>query len=156
MPVHEHHPLWLEADYKVKPTALYGLDYDGTISEHIPMWMNFIDLMRANHIIPIIITMRFNDEKRPDVRDDIPIIYTGRLNKVNRINYLAESRAAIDVWVDDSPHFLTQNAYARNYHAPETNEWLLPKYELSRTTRAEFNKILKRQFDLLQTGWKSA
>lgn len=135
--------------------AWYALDYDGTYGENLDPWDKAIDIFRAAGIIPIIVTMRFSNEPLDVKRSDVPIVYTGRLSKMDFIHRVAPEGFNFDVWIDDMPHFLMQDAYIKNKAAPLTNEHRLPKYEAYRTQRDEFASILNSQLKLLKTGWPS-
>ncbi|QIG70299.1 hypothetical protein EVB87_199 [Rhizobium phage RHph_N28_1] len=133
--------------------AWYALDYDGTYGDNLEPWDKAIDIFRAAGIIPIIVTMRFSSEPLDVLRHDVPIIYTGRMAKVDFVHRIAPHGFKFDVWIDDMPHFLTQDAFVKNRAAPLGNEHRLPKYEPFRTNRKEFSNILNSQLKLLKTGW---
>ncbi|QXV74176.1 hypothetical protein [Rhizobium phage RHEph12] len=133
--------------------AWYALDYDGTYGDNLEPWDKVIDIFRAAGIIPIIVTMRFKNEPLEVKRNDVPIIYTGRLSKVDFVHRVAPHDFKFDVWIDDMPHFLLQDAYIAHKGAPLNNQHRLPQYEKYRTTADEFANILNSQLELLKTGW---
>lgn len=86
---------------------LIALDYDDTYTRDPPMWDRFIRLAIASGHAVICVTMRHEGEAW-DVRESI-----GRLCAVyctGRLEYMTEVGRIPDVWIDDSPMFITQGA----------------------------------------------
>ena len=76
-----------------------ALDYDKTYTEDPALWERFIkDAERSGHSVTIV-TMRRPDET---LTVDHPIVYTSRQAKSKYFK--------ADVWIDDSPHWVYQDA----------------------------------------------
>ncbi len=115
-----------------------GLDYDGTFTLHPEAWEKAIDAWKLGNMFPIFVTMRFKNEPLITT-SDIPIIYTGRMSK---ISYCLHRGLRFSVWVDDSPHFLYQDAYEEDPITVGRNKWHDNEYEKLRTTKDEIDEIL--------------
>ena len=92
---------------------LIALDFDGTNTEDPYVWDRFIEVARmAGHTV-YCVTMRYPSEGG-DVIDSLQdkvdkIIFTGRKAKAN---YLKELGVVPQVWIDDNPHWIYQDALA--------------------------------------------
>lgn len=82
----------------------FCLDYDGTYNRAPDLWNLFIEQATASGHEVICITMR-----HPSEVPDIPVVvyFTGRKAKAR---YAAENNIHVDVWIDDAPHWLFQDA----------------------------------------------
>lgn len=89
---------------------LIALDYDETYTEDPLMWDRFIRLAIASGHAVICVTMRYEVESA-EVRESIgklcAVYCTGRRAK---LEYMTEVGRIPDVWIDDSPMFITQGA----------------------------------------------
>ncbi len=90
---------------------LLSIDYDLTYTEDPIMWDQFIDLAtKCGHTI-ICCTMRYPEEGlivEENLKNKVSqIIYTSRNAK---LPYLQELGITVNVWIDDSPHWLFQNS----------------------------------------------
>ncbi|GAB3644805.1 hypothetical protein [Ramlibacter alkalitolerans] len=88
-----------------------ALDFDGTYTEDPELWDGFIAAARSRGHEVLCVTMRHEHEgarvrSRLEGRVDA-IVYTGR--KAKR-PFLEGLGLAIDVWVDDSPHWVNEDA----------------------------------------------
>ncbi|MFM0417496.1 hypothetical protein [Paraburkholderia aromaticivorans] len=119
-----------------------SLDFDGTYTEDPQHWNQFIDsFLEAGHTVQII-TMRAEHETNRSLKDlakKIPVHFTDRKAK---LPYAIEKGFHIDVWIDDNPMWIYQDAkqervdfyneYQIYKHAAEAlglhvknyNEWL--------------------------------
>jgi len=82
-----------------------ALDYDGTYTADPLLWERFIDSARSRGHEVLVVTMR-----RPDEAISIPgcsVVYTSRKAKVA---YMADRPGKIDIWIDDSPHWLLEDS----------------------------------------------
>lgn len=84
-----------------------SLDYDDTYTRDQKLWDGFIAAARRNGHDIVCVTMRHDTE---DERIEHPmpceVIYTGR--KAKR-PFLDERSVRIDIWIDDSPHWIFQD-----------------------------------------------
>lgn len=82
-----------------------SLDYDNTYTLDPKLWDAFIDAAKRQGHDVVCVTMRHDDV---DERIEMPceIIYTGRKAKAA---YLDERSVKIDIWIDDSPHWIFQD-----------------------------------------------
>lgn len=89
---------------------IIALDYDDTYTRDPLMWDQFIRLAIASGHTVICVTMRYEGESW-DVRESIgklcAVYCTGRRAK---LEYMTEIGRIPDVWIDDSPMFITQGA----------------------------------------------
>lgn len=89
---------------------LIALDYDDTYTRDPAMWDRFIRLAVASGHSVICVTMRHEGESA-DARESIgqlcQVYCTGRRAK---LEYMTEVGRIPDVWIDDSPMFITQGA----------------------------------------------
>lgn len=81
-----------------------ALDYDGTFTSDTRLWRAFIDLAKAYGHEVVCVTMRREHFEPVDASIGIPVIYTNR--KAKKAAYQA------DIWIDDSPHWILQDAAA--------------------------------------------
>ncbi|RPJ32026.1 MAG: hypothetical protein EHM17_10660 [Verrucomicrobiaceae bacterium] len=79
---------------------LIALDYDKTYTADPVLWEDFIQSARARGHTVKIVTMRRPDEVVSDV--PIDVVYTSRKAKASIIK--------ADIWIDDSPHWIYQDA----------------------------------------------
>ena len=81
----------------------FSLDYDKTYTEAPELWDGFIaDATIKGHEV-VCVTMRHEHEA---ITMPCRVIYTGRKAKAP---FLAERGIRIDVWIDDSPHWIFQD-----------------------------------------------
>ncbi len=91
---------------------LICLDYDGTYTLDPSLWNTFIQSAKgAGHNI-ICATMRYENAEGDEVKKSLAhlvekIYFTNRLAKVA---WLKERGVKPDVWIDDSPYWLLNNA----------------------------------------------
>ena len=81
---------------------LIALDYDKTYTVDPRLWDRFIHDAKTNGHIVKIVTMRYPHEMITDAPCDV--IYTSRQAKAKVFR--------ADVWIDDSPHWVYQDAIA--------------------------------------------
>ena len=91
---------------------LICLDYDGTYTEDPSLWDLFIQAATASGHQVICATMRYEEVEGDTVKISLghlvdKIYFTNRLAKVN---WLKERGINPDVWIDDSPFWLLNNA----------------------------------------------
>lgn len=84
-----------------------ALDYDDTYTRDPVFWAAFIQMARTRGHEVMIVTMRYPREPVQDVPCEV--IYTGRSAKKD---FLEARGIIIDVWIDDSPHWILVNAAA--------------------------------------------
>jgi hypothetical protein len=77
-----------------------ALDYDRTYTEDPGLWAAFIKIAADRGHVVKIVTMRRPDERITNV--PVEVIYTSRKAKA--------SATQADVWIDDSPHWIYQDA----------------------------------------------
>ncbi len=97
--------------------AVIALDYDNTYSLDPQMWNEIIDTMqRAGHRV-ICVTMRYGKESR--FASECKPVYEALANRVDDIyctgrkakrTFLYERGINVNVWIDDSPHFVLYDA----------------------------------------------
>ena len=89
---------------------LICLDYDNTYTLDPRLWMHFIkSAIRRGHEV-ICCTMRYKYEAAgmcPELTSTIHVFYSGRLAKKP---FLSKVGIEPDVWIDDSPHWIVQDA----------------------------------------------
>ena len=78
-----------------------ALDYDKTYTEAPQMWDEFIELAEKYGHEVFIATMRKPKEEITDV--DARIVYTSRKAKSKCVT--------ADIWIDDSPQYIYQDAF---------------------------------------------
>jgi hypothetical protein len=109
-------------------TLTIGLDYDGTVSEDINLWLMFVRLARASGHKVYVVTMRYESEVNdpnfpnraiPDhfLKEVDGIICTGRQAKRKVTESLG---IRINIWIDDNP-------LAVEKHANEVWGWCTPE-----------------------------
>jgi hypothetical protein len=96
----------------------FGLDYDGTASEDINLWIMFIMLAKVNGHKVYLVTMRYeseiNDPNFPNKA--IPDHLLSKVDGVICTNRQAKRKAVealgirINVWIDDHPRAVEENA----------------------------------------------
>lgn len=79
---------------------LIALDYDNTYTVDPKLWNRFIHDAEANGHVVKIVTMRYPHEAIINAPCDV--IYTSRQAKAKTFK--------ADVWIDDSPHWIFQDA----------------------------------------------
>jgi hypothetical protein len=82
-----------------------SLDYDGTYTEDPVLWDSFIKLAVVRGHKVTCVTMRHGRDEKIEI--GCPIIYTDRLAKLEAV---AIRGIKIDVWIDDSPHWIFSDA----------------------------------------------
>lgn len=88
-----------------------GLDYDNTYTRDPECWNDVINVFQARGHNVYVVTMRTPEEGRP-VREALQnrvegIFFTSRKAKKP---FMFERRISIDVWVDDTPYFIENDA----------------------------------------------
>jgi hypothetical protein len=88
------------------------IDYDGTYTQDPSLWDEFINSAKAAGHRVICATMRYEDTEGNEVKSSLAhlvekIYFTNRLAKVA---WLKERGVKPDVWIDDSPFWLLNNA----------------------------------------------
>lgn len=90
---------------------IISLDYDGTFSLDPDRWLAFANMMRDGGHTVYGITMRYDNETQGMDRKYLDacdkIFFTGRQGK---LYYMLAKGIAVDVWIDDSPHWILQSA----------------------------------------------
>lgn len=79
---------------------LIALDYDKTYTVDPALWDGFIESAQQRGHAVKIVTMRRPDE--PIMGAPVEVVYTSRKAK--------SAVVSADVWVDDSPHYVYQDA----------------------------------------------
>lgn len=92
---------------------IIALDWDGTITQDIMAWTEFvINMTKRSHEV-IIVTMRYPSEQENIKETTIGILckvyYTSRRAKAE---FLSTLDIFPDVWIDDNPNAVYQNAKA--------------------------------------------
>jgi hypothetical protein len=83
-----------------------ALDYDGTYSADPAMWNKFIKIAQAHgHKVTCVTMRKATLSERLDM--EIDVIYTNRKGKVG---HCEREGVKIDIWIDDSPHWLLGDA----------------------------------------------
>lgn len=89
---------------------LIALDYDETYTEAPSLWQAFIRMAHNEGHQVICATMRYESETGDIcgwLHKNVKVIPTGRKAKMA---YLKGLGYEPDIWIDDSPHFLVQDA----------------------------------------------
>lgn len=81
-----------------------ALDYDGTYTADPALWYTLILAARQCGHEVVCITMRYPTEP---IEVPVPVIYTSRQAKVA---FMEERGEKVDIWIDDSPHWLLNDA----------------------------------------------
>lgn len=94
---------------------LISLDYDDTYTEDPDLWLTFVKHAQARNHTVILCTMRYPEEGH-DIDPRLlaiidQVVYTRRQQKKQ---YLRNIGLSPHVWIDDSPHFIT-DAYPLVY-----------------------------------------
>ena len=84
---------------------IIALDYDKTYTADPKLWMDFIQSCKARGHKVICLTMRYPTEPITDMLCDV--IYTSRKAK---LVYAIKNGIAVDIWIDDSPAWLFDDA----------------------------------------------
>lgn len=83
---------------------LIALDYDGTYTADSALWDAFVKTANIMGHRVVCFTMRHSSER---IEMPCPVIYTGRKAKAK---FAAENGYKVDVWVDNDPLFLIEDA----------------------------------------------
>lgn len=89
---------------------LIALDYDGTYTADPELWLAFVRTAHASGHRVICATMRTPSEVAdmdPRLLASVEVVCTHRQAKVTA---LRDRGVAPDVWIDDSPHWLLNDA----------------------------------------------
>lgn len=90
-----------------------ALDYDKTYTADPEMWDCFITLAKSRGHSVEVVTMRrqvWEETLPPDLVDRVSRVeYTDRKGKMAHMEALGRH---IDIWIDDSPHFIILDAEA--------------------------------------------
>jgi hypothetical protein len=90
-----------------------GLDYDNTYTRDPELWDNIITLCKQKGHKVYVVTLRYNHPSESwDVNDNLKdkvdgIFFTERKAKQS---FMFKQGISIDVWVDDMPFFIENNA----------------------------------------------
>jgi hypothetical protein len=89
-----------------------ALDYDGTFTADPALWLAFIEQAQKNGHRVICVTMRYEHELDNRVfntrlKELVEIFATGRKAKKT---YMQKQDQMIDIWIDDNPNFLYEDA----------------------------------------------
>lgn len=82
-----------------------ALDYDGTYTEDPVLWDAFIQRAVEHGHQVTCVTMRHGLHEKVEI--GCPVIYTDRKAKGEFVTLLG---LKIDVWIDDAPHWIFQDA----------------------------------------------
>ena len=88
---------------------IFALDFDGTYTADPELWDQWVRLCRKRGHRVYVVTMRYPSESVPDeLAESVDrVIYTGRRAK----KQLLDARGiSIDIWIDDRPEFLFEDA----------------------------------------------
>ena len=88
-----------------------AMDYDGTYTEDPELWLPFLKSAKDRGHTVLCVTMRTEDEASEmpsELLDIVQLICTSRQAK---LPYLAGKNIEIDVWIDDSPHWIFQDSF---------------------------------------------
>lgn len=98
-----------------------SLDYDNTYTRDPVFWDAFIDMAKRHGHRVYCVTMRSpaeGEEVRRYLSHQVEqILFTSRQNKHD---FCFMNRVSIDVWIDDMPYFILNNA--SDYHKQGTGE----------------------------------
>lgn len=95
----------MNIDEEIKPLHI-ALDYDGTYSADPALWNKFIKMAQAHgHKVTCVTMRKACLTERLDM--SIPVIYTNRKGK---LDHCARDGIHVDIWIDDMPHFIVQDA----------------------------------------------
>lgn len=104
---------------------LIALDYDGTYTTAPDLWLGFLESARSAGHQVWIVTMR-DDFELEDVRRQLQ----GRVDRIvatcrcAKAPYLKAWHGVVpDIWIDDQPHFIHQDAAPRGLGAPGPLGW---------------------------------
>jgi hypothetical protein len=93
---------------------IIALDYDGTASTDMVMWLQFVQLAQQRGHEVHVVTMRYPHEHCEDLAlletaTGNPICYTGREAKRK---FVAKRDIDVAIWIDDNPHWILVDAAA--------------------------------------------
>lgn len=111
--------------------TIIAVDFDGTITAAPEAWATAMAAWDKAGMYVVIVTMRFKNEPLHGVDPDIPVIYTGRKGKKAFVENLG---IRPDIWCDDNPQFIFQDAWLGVENAGHLNQWDHPDYAELRTT----------------------
>lgn len=114
--------------------TIIAIDYDGTITASHDAWGVAINAFIESGLSVIIVTMRFKNEPLEGVDENIPVIYTGRKAKKQFVEALG---IRPDIWCDDNPQFIFQDAWLGVENAGHLNQWDHSDYDKLRTTNED-------------------
>lgn len=88
-----------------------SLDYDNTYTRDPVMWDTIIGIIKRHGHSVYVVTMRYPSEGA-EVEQYLAhqverIIYTSRKNKMD---YVQQQMVSIDIWIDDMPWFILNDA----------------------------------------------
>lgn len=81
-----------------------SLDYDKTYTQDPILWDAFIESAKKRGHEVVCVTMRYPTE---EISIPCEVIYTSRIAKAA---HARKHDLGIDVWIDDSPHWIFQDA----------------------------------------------
>lgn len=88
-----------------------SLDYDNTYTRDPVMWDTIIGIMNLSGHSVYVVTMRYpseGEEVEKHLAHQVErIIYTSRKGKMD---YLQQQMVSIDIWIDDMPWFILNDA----------------------------------------------
>jgi hypothetical protein len=87
-------------------------DYDGSYTEFPTLFIKMMaEAKKQGHDV-IMATMRHRSEKDcilESIEKMYPVFYTGRVGK---LKFLSQRGIIVDLWIDDQPHFIVQDAFS--------------------------------------------
>lgn len=88
-----------------------ALDYDGTFTELPLEWTHALQILKNSGAVIVGVTMRYEDEKdgmHPKYFEVCDVVhFTGGRAKAT---FCEEHNIPIDIWVDDRPDFILEDA----------------------------------------------
>lgn len=89
---------------------IIALDYDGTYTADIELWLAFVRNAKERGHRVIVCTMRYEDEGLsidPRLKDEVEIFYTSRRAKKK---YMRNQGIEPNIWIDDNPDWLYEDS----------------------------------------------
>lgn len=93
---------------------IIAIDYDGTITADLGMFIQIINLMKESGHTPIVVTMKHKHEEDSVLNNmvsklgnDTSVYYTGRKAKKD---FMLNLGIKVDIWIDDNPHWILEDS----------------------------------------------
>ena len=93
---------------------IIAIDYDGTITEDLKMFVGIIALIKKSGHTPIIVTMRYRYEEDnilnnmvSKLGNDVSVYYTCRKAKKD---FMLSLGISVNIWIDDRPDWIFNDA----------------------------------------------